>query len=450
MLAVEPSSVADDVRVSLPFALIEPQLSLGRVSVSRETFIQALPEAHRQVLSDDAEASEIPLPLQEVFQHLPTNALTIRADQMAEETGSHYPTPFSQKADEDAQRFNTAVPVPPAVHEAAAPEPAATAETDTVADLPLDQISTPVDPARDVPLDEVEPPAPATEVQSAAESDVSSPEPARDFALDKVEPPAPTVEAQSMVEAFTEPTRDVPLDLRDDALAETVPAPSLPFIDAPSVPQETTPPTTDTTDVPYPVADKGSVVEPLPLPPLAVIGTPIEESPPAEKVEEPATVEGLVVSVPIKETPVLRDRPVATPDSALQTLFMTEDELDAKMIVKLVSQLPGLNGCTVMFEDGLRLAGNFPDGDTEGFSAMAAPFYKRAARFVSELELGQLHAFTLYTGTELLSFFMHDSICVSVRHTGRGFLPGVRDKLEIVTRELARMYSTSHPMSPAE
>ena len=37
---------------------------------------------------------------------------------------------------------------------------------------------------------------------------------------------------------------------------------------------------------------------------------------------------------------------------------------------------------------------------------------------------------------------MHDHICLSVRHAGRGFLPGVREKLEVVTRELARMYTS--------
>ncbi len=124
---------------------------------------------------------------------------------------------------------------------------------------------------------------------------------------------------------------------------------------------------------------------------------------------------------------------------------MTEEEMDAKTIVKLVCQLPSVNGCAVMFEDGLRLAGNFPASNTEGFSAMAAPFYKRAVRFVSELELGTLQAFTLNTENGLLSFFMHDNICVSVHHAGRGFMPGVREKLEVVTRELARMYATAKP-----
>ena len=39
---------------------------------------------------------------------------------------------------------------------------------------------------------------------------------------------------------------------------------------------------------------------------------------------------------------------------------------------------------------------------------------------------------------------MHDDICVGVRHSNRGFMPGVREKLEIVVRELARMYSSAN------
>ena len=123
---------------------------------------------------------------------------------------------------------------------------------------------------------------------------------------------------------------------------------------------------------------------------------------------------------------------------------MTEEELDAKTIVRLVTEMPGLNGCAVMFGDGLRLAGNFPDESlTEGFSAMAPPFFKRAKNFASESGLGTLQSFTLHTDLGPCSFLMHDDICLGVRHSNRGFMPGVREKLEVVVRELARMYSTA-------
>ena len=106
--------------------------------------------------------------------------------------------------------------------------------------------------------------------------------------------------------------------------------------------------------------------------------------------------------------------------------------------------MPGLDGCAVMFGDGLRLAGNFPDeNEVEGFSAMAPPFFKRAKNFALESGMGTLHSFTFHTDRAPCSFLMHDDICLAVRHTNRGFMPGVREKLEVVVRELARMYSTA-------
>ena len=57
--------------------------------------------------------------------------------------------------------------------------------------------------------------------------------------------------------------------------------------------------------------------------------------------------------------------------------------------------------------------------------------------------MGTLQAFTFHTDNSPCSFFMHEDICLAVRHTNRGFMPGVREKLEIVVRELARMYSSA-------
>ena len=124
-LAVEPSDVPDDARLVLPFAMIERQLGTGRVLVPRETFVNALPEAHRHVLAEDSGVTEVQIPLQEVFQNLPGNALSIRQDQVVDEVTDFYPTPFAQKAEEDAQRLGVAaapVAQAPAEIEASAPE----------------------------------------------------------------------------------------------------------------------------------------------------------------------------------------------------------------------------------------------------------------------------------------------------------------------------------------
>ncbi len=360
LLAVEPSSVPDDVKVSLPFALVEPQMRTGRVSVPRATFIEALPNGHKEVLDADVDLPEIPLPLQEVFQNLPSNALTMRADQTEEQISHLYPTPFSQKAEEDAQRLGVGeVPanVPPVAEAAAvapAVEPAAAAHA-----LPADH-----------PLPVEEPPS--AEVPALVSTE---------------EAPAGSI-------------HDIPFDLEEQT--------------------------------PEPVEDK--------------IETPAAEPADEAAVEEPVAKPVAIAEPEAKDeaAPVAQKIPVPAKgkDSELQVLFMTEEELDAKTIVRLVSQMPGVNGCAVMFGDGLRLAGNFPEeSQVEGFSAMAPPFFKRAKNFAAESGLGTLQAFTLHTDQGPCSFLMHNDICVGVRHSSRGFMPGVREKLEIVVRELARMYS---------
>ena len=100
----------------------------------------------------------------------------MRADQVKDEPGSLYPTPFSQKADEDAQRFSTSAAVTPPAPQAEAVAP--------VPDIPDAAAETPID----VPTDQL---APAPEIDGKLPAD-----------------PAPELD------------HDVPLDLQDSISAE--------------------------------------------------------------------------------------------------------------------------------------------------------------------------------------------------------------------------------------
>lgn len=422
-LTVEPSDVPDDVRFTLPFASIEKQLSTGRVSIPRQTFVDALPEAHRHVLADDSEGPDVQIPLQEVFQNLPGNALSMRTDQVSEEVGIAYPTPFSQKAEEDAQRLGmsaAAAPVAPAP-EAAVEAPAPEVEAAAVIPEPVQEETS--DESFGAVFEESASPAPVTEEAPLAEMPVAEEAPARDLPLD-------------LAETFgTEPAQEeTPIAGQPEETLAPVQGihPSEPVVEPPVAAE------------PPPVAEALAVLEST-----APAESDREVAPEAAPQPAPA-VEMPPVPTPGTAPVSARSAGVSTQDSELQTLFMTEEELDAKSVVRLVCQLPGVTGCAVMFADGLRLAGNFPAGDAEGFSAMAPPFFKRTSNFVGESSLGTLDAVTLYTDRGLLSFFLHEDICVSVRHTGRGFLPGVREKLAVVTRELARMYSSEKPAQPGD
>jgi predicted regulator of Ras-like GTPase activity (Roadblock/LC7/MglB family) len=128
-LTGDPGCVPPDVRLELPFALIEPQLASGRVSVTAKVFEVSMPVSFRGLFQAGPGGVDVSLPLQEVLKNLPATSLRMRADQEEQDAGQNFATPFSAKADEDAKRFN--VPATP-VAKPVVPEPADPASRDSV------------------------------------------------------------------------------------------------------------------------------------------------------------------------------------------------------------------------------------------------------------------------------------------------------------------------------
>jgi predicted regulator of Ras-like GTPase activity (Roadblock/LC7/MglB family) len=102
----DPDDVPDDVEIEFPFSLIEPQLSLGRVSVTPAQFEEAMPEGYREKFDPNEANTPVALPLQEVLKNLPAASLRMREDQEQLEIPQAIETPFSLKAAEDAKRLN--------------------------------------------------------------------------------------------------------------------------------------------------------------------------------------------------------------------------------------------------------------------------------------------------------------------------------------------------------
>ena len=118
-LTGDPSSVPADARLELPFSLIEPQLAAGRISVTTKVFEVSLPPEYRNLFQTGPGAVDVSLPLQEVLKNLPAASLRMRDDQVEQEAGQNFATPFSAKAEEDAKRFN--VPPTPVAKPVVAP-----------------------------------------------------------------------------------------------------------------------------------------------------------------------------------------------------------------------------------------------------------------------------------------------------------------------------------------
>ncbi|MGZ5003918.1 MAG: roadblock/LC7 domain-containing protein [Chthoniobacterales bacterium] len=112
-LTGDVKDVADDVRLEIPFSLVEPQLSCGRVSLQANEFEAILPEPYRKLFSAKEINVPVVLPLQDVLKNLPTSSLRMRGDQEEQEKGPDFQTPFSAKAAEDAKRLGMPIAVKP-------------------------------------------------------------------------------------------------------------------------------------------------------------------------------------------------------------------------------------------------------------------------------------------------------------------------------------------------
>lgn len=123
-------SVAPEARIELPLALVESQLSSGRIAIPIKLFQEALPTDYKELLVVDAVESPVLLPLQEVLKNLSPGLLKMRDDQVLDEVAEGFETPFSIKAAEDAKRFSEppaeaetpAAPAAPALEAAKTPE----------------------------------------------------------------------------------------------------------------------------------------------------------------------------------------------------------------------------------------------------------------------------------------------------------------------------------------
>jgi predicted regulator of Ras-like GTPase activity (Roadblock/LC7/MglB family) len=158
--------VSETAVIEIPFSIIEPQLSLGRIAVSPAQFQAALPEEYRSLLKIEETEQPVVLPLQEVLQNLPNESLQLRGDQEEIEITEVFETPFSTKAAEDAARLKVSTePIAKAGGvEAAVSAATAKAAVPTAApapSVPAFESDLPLQPTRP-PLHQTPPTIPAT------------------------------------------------------------------------------------------------------------------------------------------------------------------------------------------------------------------------------------------------------------------------------------------------
>ncbi|MGI8601695.1 MAG: hypothetical protein ACR2OZ_01715 [Verrucomicrobiales bacterium] len=206
----------------------------------------------------------------------------------------------------------------------------------------------------------------------------------------------------------------------------------------------------------HPSAEKrSSIVTPeatraFSLPPLAEAPQPAAAPPqtlpppqPAAPPAEPPRQDDSGLDTPAVRSPIedLTFGYVDDPNQlALRAIFATEKSLRPQDVVDLSSQFPGIRGCLIITPEGVTRSGRLDDSEeVRHFSEKAGALFEKTSSLISELGLGSEQTFTLRTGRSIMSFFTNGTICLAVLHAEPNFQPGVREKLILLTRELAKM-----------
>ena len=141
--------------------------------------------------------------------------------------------------------------------------------------------------------------------------------------------------------------------------------------------------------------------------------------------------------------PVDAFRVAIGPAAKLETARPAEGapKFDAKAAIALACALPGVASCSVIFTDGLIIAGNIPDEmHMEGLSAVAPTMLQKLQKHMCETQLGPLSSMTVHGEKSPVTFFGAGDLCLTAVHNGVELSAESRRELGRITQELSRTY----------
>jgi predicted regulator of Ras-like GTPase activity (Roadblock/LC7/MglB family) len=117
---------------------------------------------------------------------------------------------------------------------------------------------------------------------------------------------------------------------------------------------------------------------------------------------------------------------------------MTEEKLTLESVISKAGQLPGLNACVLAHGDQVLCTSNATPGvDLRSLSTQAMTMLAQIRETSANMGIGAVPAVTLHAEQGALSFLHKGELCLLVLHGDRGFVPGVRERLQQILGHLA-------------
>lgn len=182
----------------------------------------------------------------------------------------------------------------------------------------------------------------------------------------------------------------------------------------------------------------------IPDAPPVPVEPPAPQEPPAAAAEEPAPIRPPRTEAVLIETEHLpktgsQARREIPDQDGLQAIFLTEETLGLDRVMELCGDLPGIRSCVLSHGTAVLASHKVPDSlDLVSLSAHAVEMLDAMRASSAKMGIGAVPAVTVHSAKGPITFFNQEDLCLLVLHKDRGFVPGVREKLQQVVEELSR------------
>ncbi len=123
----------------------------------------------------------------------------------------------------------------------------------------------------------------------------------------------------------------------------------------------------------------------------------------------------------------------------LRALFGTDRTFTPQDVADACATLPGLKACAILSEGLPLVSGGLPQAEASTFRDSVARTRESLSSLAESMGLGSGGNFTLRTDQGVRSFFLDSGLCLAVWHDQPLFSGGTREKLILITQELAKL-----------
>ncbi len=122
----------------------------------------------------------------------------------------------------------------------------------------------------------------------------------------------------------------------------------------------------------------------------------------------------------------------------LRALLGVNENLGVDRVIELIARLPGIASCVCICGDHSIAHGDGAAG-AQDFQRQAGELSRNIQSLAPLIGIADAETYSINTNSRLMTFSFHPPITLAVLHHDTELAAGLRDKITLVGRELARL-----------